>query len=319
MITNEQLRGSHVALVTPMIPCGSLMVIDYQKLYQLIDTCLDAGVTGLLFAGTTGQSATLSHAEQIELCTRGIEHARAGAKARGRSVTCLASAGSNATAEAIYMSRNIINAVQPDALLHVTGYYNNPPQEGLIKHFEAVGNLTAELDTSIILYNIPGRTGSRIEPKTMIRLAKHQAIAAVKDATGDLDSLKEIHAAVNSDEFAILSGEDHLASKTIELGGIGLITASGNRWPAEFQRITELANGGDIAAAHELQAAMQPCIDAVFSVKNPVPLHAMLDTGVRLPLVTIDELDEPDQSEARQLISKAEAIKTFPHMKLATA
>ncbi len=316
MITNDQLRGSHVALVTPMVPCGGLMVIDYQHTYRLIDQCLDAGVKGLLFAGTTGQSATLSHAEQIELCTRGIEYARAGAKSRGREVTCLASAGSNSTSEAIYMSRNIINAVKPDALLHVTGYYNNPPQEGLLKHFQAVGDLTAELDTSIILYNIPGRTGSRIEPAIMIELAKHPAIAAVKDATGDLDSLKEIHAATNPDEFAILSGEDHLASKTIQLGGIGLITASGNRWPAEFQRVTELANAGEFAAADELQAALQPCIDAVFSVKNPIPLHAMLDTGVRAPLVTIDDLLPENQATARKMIDAAVAISEFPHMSL---
>ena len=93
MLSNDQLTGCHVALITPMKPCGSLQVIDYEHVFRLIDRCLDGGVAGLLFAGTTGQSATLSHAEQIELCARGIEYARARAAALGRSVTCLASAG----------------------------------------------------------------------------------------------------------------------------------------------------------------------------------------------------------------------------------
>ena len=135
MLTNDRLAGCHVALITPMTARGSLMVIDYEKLYGLVDRCLDAGVAGLLFAGTTGQSATLSHSEQIELCARGIDYARSGAAARGRPLTCLASAGSNATAEALHLTRHIAETSHPDGLLHVTGYYNNPPQEGLLRHF----------------------------------------------------------------------------------------------------------------------------------------------------------------------------------------
>ncbi|CAE7541426.1 dapA, partial [Symbiodinium sp. CCMP2456] len=131
MITPDQLRGAHVALLTPMKPVGSLMGIDFHRVYKLIDTVLEAGVSGVLFAGTTGQSAMLSHDEQVDLCTRGIEYARAKAAQQGRSVTCLASAGSNSTDEALHLSERITKAIHPDALLHVTGYYNNPPQEGL--------------------------------------------------------------------------------------------------------------------------------------------------------------------------------------------
>ena len=314
MITHEQLRGCHVALITPMTRLGSLMVIDYPKLYTLIDRCLDAGVAGLLFAGTTGQSATLGDDELIELCARGVAYARAAAQASGRTVACLVSAGSNATAQALDLSRRVIDGVRPDALLHVTGYYNNPPQEGLVRHFEAVADLAARSDTSVLLYNIPGRTGSHIEPKTMIRLAAHPAIAGVKDAVGDLDALQHIRDQTDPQSFALLSGEDHLVSPVVRLGGIGVISAAANRWPAEFQRLADLANAGDFAAADALQAALQPCIDAVFSAKNPIPLHAMFSAGVRLPLVTVDELDEPDRSRVRGLIRQAEALTDFPHM-----
>lgn len=314
MLTNDRLAGCHVALITPMTPRGSLMVIDYEKLYGLVDRCLDAGVAGLLFAGTTGQSATLSHSEQIELCARGIAYARAGAAARGRPLTCLASAGSNATAEALHLTRHIAETSHPDGLLHVTGYYNNPPQEGLLRHFEAVADLAGELDTSVILYNIPGRTGSRIEAETVIRLARHPAIAAVKDATGDLEALARVRAETDPESFALLSGEDHLVAAVIRLGGIGVISASANRWPAEFQRLADLANAGDFEAADELQAALQPCVDAVFSVKNPIPLHHLFDAGLRPPLVTVSELADANRARVLDLITKAEAIESFPHV-----
>ena len=319
MISQEQLRGCHVALITPMTPVGGLLVIDYPKLYALIDTCLEAGTRGVLFAGTTGQSATLSHDEQIEMCTRGIDYARRRAAELGREVTCLASAGSNATEEALYLSQNIIQATKPDALLHVTGYYNNPPQEGIRAHFEKLGDRLAELDTSIILYNIPGRTGSRIEVDTLVALAKHPAIAAVKEATGDLDSIERLASQVDLSQFAILSGEDHLVAPIVKRGGLGVISASANRWPKEFQRVAELALAGEMEAAEALQAALQPCIDAVFSVKNPIPLHYMLDAKLRMPLLPIEELDSANRDPALEKIRAAEAITEFPSLSPAGA
>ncbi|MEO1496923.1 MAG: 4-hydroxy-tetrahydrodipicolinate synthase [Planctomycetota bacterium] len=314
MITPQQLAGAHVALVTPMKRIGSLMGIDFAKVYELIDRVLEAGARGVLFAGTTGQSATLSHDEQVDLCTRGIEYARMRAAELGRPVTCLASAGSNSTDEALHLSERITLAIRPDALLHVTGYYNNPPQEGLRAHFLEVADLAQRLDTSIVLYNIPSRTGSRIEVETMIRLAEHPAIAAVKDATGDLASLEAIRAATDPETFSLLSGEDHLVVDVMRRGGVGVISASANRWPAEFQRITELAAAEDWPAAEALQAALQPCIDAVFSVKNPIPLHHMLGVGVRRPLLPIEELDPSSREAAVAKIAAAEAIAAFPHM-----
>lgn len=314
MITPQQLEGAHVALVTPMKPIGSLMGIDFQKVYQLIDTVLDAGARGVLFAGTTGQSFTLSHDEQVDLCTRGIEYARGRAADLGRPVTCLASAGSNSTEEALHLSERIVKAIQPDALLHVTGYYNNPPQEGLRAHFLEIAELAQRMETSVILYNVPGRTNSKIEPETVVRLAEHPAIVAVKDATGDLEGLEKIAAATDRSNFALVSGEDHLVVDLMKRGGVGVITASGNRWPGEFQRITDLCAAGEWDAAEELQKAVLPCVDAVFSVKNPIPLHHMLSVGMRLPLVPVEELDAPNRDQALAKIAAAEAISEFPHM-----
>jgi 4-hydroxy-tetrahydrodipicolinate synthase len=314
MITPAQLRGCHVALVTPMKPIGSLLGIDFDRVYQQIDRVLEAGAAGVLFAGTTGQSATLSHDEQVDLCTRGIEYSRARAQDLGRRVVCLASAGSNSTDEALHLSERIVRAIQPDALLHVTGYYNNPPQEGLRAHFLAVADLAERFETGVILYNIPGRTGSRIEADTLIRLAEHPAIVAVKDATGDLESLERVAAGTDRETFALLSGEDHLVVEVARRGGVGVISASANRWPREFQVLAELATAGEWDAAEELQAALQPCVDAVFCVKNPIPLHHMLGTGLRPPLLTIDELDPANRQRALEKIRVAEAVREFPHI-----
>ena len=148
----------------------------------------------------------------------------------------------------------------------------------------------------------------------MIRLARHPAIAAVKDATGDLEALARVRAATDPESFALLSGEDHLVAAVIRLGGIGVISASANRWPAAFQRLAELANAGDFDAAEELQAALQPCVDAVFSVKNPIPLHHMFDAGLRPPLVTVSELADANCARVLGLVETAEAIERFPHV-----
>src|SRR5690606_22331772 len=142
--------------------------------------------------------------------------ARQRAALLGRCVRLIASAGSNCTEEAVSLSRRIIETARPDALLHVTGYYNNPPQEGLRTHFTLIANLAAEHDTGVILYNIPGRTGSRIEVPTLIELAQHSAIIGVKDATGDLAALEQVLAGTDRETFAVLSGEDHLVADVIE-------------------------------------------------------------------------------------------------------
>ncbi len=312
MISHDELRGCHVALITPMRCDGALRPIDYDRLFELIDDCIEAEVAGLLFAGTTGQSATLTHIEQIVLCTRGIAHARQRAREAGRRIVCIASAGSNSTAEALSLSRNIVDSAGPDALLHVTGYYNNPPQDGLLAHYRAIADDMLPKDTGVIMYNIPGRTGSRIETDTVLRLSEHPAIVGVKDATGDLESVQAIIDGTDPKDFTVLSGEDHLVHEIVSMGGGGVISASANLWPAEFQRLAELALSGERDLSRRLQQALQPCIDAVFSVKNPIPLHHMLRTDLRLPLIGVSELNDADRQRVLGAIERARAIGSFP-------
>lgn len=314
MLQANDLRGCYPALITPMRTIAGRIVIDTEAFHSLIANVIDAGVSGIVIAGTTGQSATLTHEEQIKLVNDGALFARGYARGRGRGITVIAAAGSNATAEALYMSREILAEGRVDALLHVTGYYNNPPQEGLIEHFSTIADLSAEHGVPIILYNVPSRTGSNLEAATVIELARHPAIIAVKEASGNMAQVQAILDGTDRASFAVLSGEDHLVAEIIRRGGIGVISASANRWPREFQVLCELALAGEHDRAADLQAALKPCVDAVFCVKNPIPLHHMLGAELRPPLVPVNMLREPRRTEALARIAAATSITRFPHV-----
>ncbi|OGY43303.1 MAG: 4-hydroxy-tetrahydrodipicolinate synthase [Candidatus Buchananbacteria bacterium RIFCSPHIGHO2_01_FULL_39_8] len=314
MFTAKNLAGCHVAMITPMTRDLPTPRIDWPRLFELTEQLIDAGVTGLLFAGTTGQSATLSHDEHVEVVLKGAAHAHWYAHEKGRSVQLLAGAGSNSTQEAIELSLRIAEQAPIEALLHVTGYYNNPPQEGLIAHFEAIADALAPRQIPIILYNVPGRTASNLAAETTIQLAAHPNIIGIKEASGDLTKVDQIVAATNPDDFRVVSGEDHLVYEIMRRGGTGVISASANRWPRQFQRLTELATAGQWEAAKELQEALLPCVKAVFAVKNPIPLACMFDTAVRLPLMELPRLNEATRQKALTAIETALAIEQFPCM-----
>lgn len=314
MLTARDLKGCYPALITPMRNEEGKIVIDYDAFHKNVSYVIDHGVAGIVIAGTTGQSATLTHDEQVTLVNDGALFARGYAAGKGRQIQVIASAGSNSTAEAEYMSRKILEAGRVDALLHVTGYYNNPPQEGLIRHFRLMADLAAEYNCGIVLYNVPGRTGSNIQADTIVRLAEHPSILAVKEASGDLDQIQAIVDGTADMDFVVLSGEDHLVAEIVRRGGTGVISATANRWPREFQVICDLALAGEHEKAAELQQAVMPCVQATFSVKNPIPLHHMLHADLRMPLVRVDELDEPKRSEVLAKIGKALALTSFPHV-----
>lgn len=314
MLKATDLRGCYPALITPMREMHGDVRIDFDAFFTLIERVLDAGCTGIVIAGTTGQSSTLSHAEHIELVVRGSVHARLHAQKRGRPVQVIGSAGSNSTAEAVYLMQSIGREARLDAYLHVTGYYNNPPQEGLLKHFRRVADEAARQDTGVVMYNVPSRTKSNLEADTVIELALHPAILAVKEASGDINQIQRILDGTDRASFSVLSGEDDMVVEIMRRGGTGVISASANRWPREFQVMTELAMAGRHADAAELQAALLPCVKAVFCVKNPIPLHHMLGSRIRLPLVEVDELSPALRLAALQAISTAESIQSFPHV-----
>lgn len=314
MLPATELRGCYPALITPMREVYGEFVIDFEAFYKKIEDVIDAGCSGIVIAGTTGQSATLSHSEQIELVTRGSVHARIYAEKKDRKVQVIGSAGSNSTREAIYMMQSINREAQVDGYLHVTGYYNNPPQEGLLKHFLAVADEAAREDAAIIMYNVPSRTKSNLESESVIELARHPAVIAVKEASGDIDQIQRILDGTMRDEFTVISGEDHMVAEIMKRGGTGVISASANQWPREFQAMCDLALAGEHDKAAELQEALLPCINAVFCAKNPIPLHYMNNTGIRLPLVTVDDLNPETRKEVIETIEAALAIKEFPHV-----
>ena len=288
-IQPEELFGVYPAIITPMKPGNGLSnPIDYQKLFYLIDDLVKAGVKGLVVAGTTGQSATLSPAEQADFVKNVFLHVR---EAYGSGLQFIVGAGSNSTNEAKDLSQHIENLIGPSTFLHVTGYYNNPPQEGLIAHFSTLAYYLSK--SNIIMYNVPSRTGSEIMPETTIQLSRVNGIIGIKDASGKIDAVTKITAETDSSKFVVLSGEDDIVSDVIERGGKGVISASANIAPAYFVRIVREALDGNYQESRRLQDKINPLVKGgVFYKKNPIPLAHMFNTELRLPLVRLPYIED---------------------------
>jgi len=273
-------KGSLVALVTPFDDADR---VDYPALERLIDFHVDAGSDGLVVAGTTGESATLTRDEHAELIERAAE------LAAGR-LPIIAGTGSNSTAQTIELSRAVSGA-DISAYLLVVPYYNKPTQEGLYRHFTAVAE---SVDKPVILYNVPGRTVADLLPETVGRLAGHENIVAIKEATGDMQRLADIRALV-ADDFGLLSGDDFTALDFIRHGGHGVITVCGNVVPDKMARLCRLASSGSIEEADELDGSLQPLNTALFIESNPIPVKwavsrmGLMGPGIRLPLTPYSE------------------------------
>lgn len=288
-ISIDALKGLYVAIITPIAAGGK---IDVEKLDGLVDDLIEAGVTGICACGTTGQSATLSHKEHVKVARRVFR------RIDGRC-QYIASAGSNSTREALRLTRKIEQELGPTTFLHVTGYYNNPPQAGLLAHFREVADSLRHDESNIILYNVPGRTRSNIDVDTTVALAEHPRIVGVKEASGDLDQVKAIIDRTDPSRFRVLTGECDQIARVVEIGGFGAISATANLAPRLLGRMVAAALGGDYRLAHQLQARASPAINAVFheKAKNPIPLAMLFRTGLRLPLVALPEiLDDLKQS-----------------------
>jgi len=284
----QKLQGVYTALMTPMHAPEEGKIkgeVDYEKLDMLIEDQIAAGVQGILACGTTGQSATLDYDEHINLVERIFY------RISGR-VQLMASAGTNDTERAVHLTQGIERRIGPTTFLHVTGYYNNPPQEGLIAHFETIARHLVYPESNIVLYNVPGRTKSNIEAKTAIELAQHPKIIGVKEASGDLEQVKAIIEGTDPDQFRIISGEDNIVDKIVAMGGFGVISATANIGPAYFKRMVQTALGGNHEEAARMQEYIGPLVKAVFAAKNPIPLAHIFNTDVRLPLVKLPGLHE---------------------------
>lgn len=254
-------EGTYVAMVTPFTKDEE---IDEEGFRSNINFLIDNGVNGLLAAGTTGESATLSHDEHKKVIEILID------EVDGR-VETLAGAGSNSTKEAIDLVKFSEDA-GADAALVITPYYNKPQQHGLIDHYQVISDAS---DIPIIAYNVPSRTGVNLDVDTIVELAKIDSVDAIKEASGSIDKISEIYRALSleglEEDFNILSGEDGLTLPIMALGGTGVISASANVDPRRMVLMVDSMLNEDYQRAQELHYEMINLIKALFVESNPVP------------------------------------------------
>lgn len=278
----EWMRGCATALVTPFQADGA---IDEERLRKLVDRQITNGVRLLVPCGTTGESATMTEAEDQRVIGMTVEVARGRARV-------IAGAGSNSTAAAIEYSQRA-RELGADAVLQVSPWYNKPTQEGLYAHFHAIAAAIPEMP--IMLYNVPGRTSSNINAQTVLRLARDcENIVAVKEASGNLAQIMEI-LRERPTNFCVLSGDDAVTLPLIALGAEGIVSVASNEIPDLMSRMTELALDGDWTAARALHYRILPLMEINFIESSPGPVKAamammgLLEENFRLPLVPIQE------------------------------
>jgi 4-hydroxy-tetrahydrodipicolinate synthase len=276
--------GVYTALVTLTKGKKSepLNEIDYERTWELVDHQKKAGVKGIVLLGTTGQSATILGKERKEFLRNMLPYVRRA------GLLPIIGCGSNSTQVAIEESEFVADIGSDIPLLHVTGYYNCPPQEGLLAHFGAVAD---SVPNPIILYNVPGRTANYLTPDTILALArKYPNIVGLKQAVdfgkNNSDHHKDtVHILEHAPKgFSIFSGEDNLVAKGMQFGFKGVISASANIRPHPFVKIVEAGLEGKLVEAFAAQEGVDPVVAAVFNKKNPIPLHLMFGSHPRLPL-----------------------------------
>ncbi|MEW6166764.1 MAG: 4-hydroxy-tetrahydrodipicolinate synthase [Pseudomonadota bacterium] len=275
------IKGSIVAIVTPMFPDGA---VDWDSLAALVEWHIAEGTDAIVAVGTTGESATLDFDEHMDVIRRVI------ALSRGR-IPVIAGTGSNSTREAIDQTRAARDA-GADAALLVTPYYNKPPQEGLYQHFKVVAEAVDDLPQ--ILYNVPGRTGCDMLPATVARLARIPNIVGIKEAKGELSRIRELLALDLGADFAVYSGDDATACESILAGGHGDISVTANVAPRKMHQMCAAALAGDRATAERIDGELRALHRDLFVEPNPIPVKWALSqmnkiqNGLRLPLVPLD-------------------------------
>ena len=273
------IKGSIVAIVTPMHPDGSL---DFPGLRKLIDWHIAEGTDSIVIVGTTGESPTVSVEEHAELIKVAVEHT-------AKRIPIIAGTGGNSTSEAIELTA-FAKQVGADASLQVVPYYNRPTQEGMYRHFKKIAE---SVDLPVILYNVPGRTVADMSNETILRLAQVDGIVGVKDATGNLGRGTDlIRLAPKS--FAVYSGDDPTAFALMLYGGQGNISVTANVAPRDMHLLCEAAMRGDVATTIALNNKLLPLHNKLFVEPNPVPVKwamtemGLIESGLRLPLAPLD-------------------------------
>jgi 4-hydroxy-tetrahydrodipicolinate synthase len=295
---DDRFRGLGVALVTPFRSNGQ---IDYAGLEKLIDHQIAGGVDYVVSMGTTGESVTLTKAEKHELLAQTIGFVR-------NRVPVVLGCGGNNTAEVIE-TLNSFEMDGVDAILSVSPYYNKPTQEGIYQHYKALAQVALR---PIILYNVPGRTGSNMTAETTLRLAKDfRNIIAIKEASANLDQMGRILKHKPKD-FMLISGDDALTLPIIAMGGVGVISVVGNALPNEFSALVNAALKGDLETARREHLRLIEVIDLLFAegnpggIKNVLKVLGVCGDHMRLPLVNISE---GTAKKLYQALADAEVVK----------
>jgi 4-hydroxy-tetrahydrodipicolinate synthase len=295
-MTVARLTGCGTALATPFKDDGSL---DEAALRSLVDWQIDEGIHFLVPCGSTGEAATMTLDEHRRVVEITVE------QARGR-VAVVAGAGSNDTAKAIALSK-MVRDVGATHLLQTSPMYNKPPQRGIVAHYRTISEA---VDLPIVVYNVPGRTGSNIEAKTALEIAKIPRIVAVKEASGQLSQIADIIAG-RPNGLAVLSGDDELTLAVMALGGDGIVSVVSNVAPRLMAELCNHMRAGDVSAAREIHFRLLPLMRAAFVESNPIPVKAALASMgrmknvVRLPLVPLAEVHS---AAVRAALVKAGAV-----------
>jgi 4-hydroxy-tetrahydrodipicolinate synthase len=271
-----ELRGCGTALVTPFLANGEL---DETAMRRLVRRQLEEGIDFLVPCGTTGESPVLTGEEHARVVAITLEEA-------GGKVPVIAGAGGNNTRRVCEQVRQM-ERLGVDGILSVSPYYNKPTQEGICQHYRAIAQSTG---LPVIVYNVPGRTGSNIEPATLVRLAEIPNILGVKEASGNVVQIAEILRRV-PDRFRVISGDDSITLPVMAMGACGVISVASNVIPREMTDLVALANRGDFRAARRLHLRLLPLMQVLFIESSPIPVKAalaalgLIQLIYRLPLV----------------------------------
>ena len=287
-------QGAYTAIVTPFNRNGS---VDFAKLRELVEIQIKNGIDGIVPVGTTGESPTLGVKEHEQVIETTIA-------AAAKRIKVIAGTGANSTAEAIELTRHAKDA-GADATLQVTPYYNKPNATGLVRHFSAV----ADLGLPTVLYNIPGRTGREIPLDTVVELAKHPNIVAIKEAGGSVDRVSQIVTRCN---LEVLSGDDSLTLPMMSVGGVGVISVASNVAPKAVADMVHAALRGDFVAARTLHQQYYRLFTDLFVDTNPIPVKAamammgLIEEVYRLPLC---ETTEANKAKVRECLKNLGLVR----------
>lgn len=290
---SKRFTGAITALVTPFEENGK---VDVEALKSLVHFQIKGGINGIVPCGTTGEAVTLDLNEYKLVIETVVKEANG-------QVPIIAGAGSNDTKKAVELSR-IAKSCGADALLHVTPYYNKPTPKGLVVHFKTIAEA---VDLPIILYNVPGRTGSNVTAETTLRVAKEvPQVVGVKEASGNIGQMMDIIKGA-SEDFAVLSGDDSLTLPLMGAGGVGIISVASNEIPKEMVDLVQAALAGDFKKAGKLHYEWLDLMNINFIESNPIPVKTALflmgkiQEVFRLPLVSMEEKNKEKLKEVLSL------------------